>query len=70
MYCHKCGEQIKEGSIFCHKCGAKVANEDIQLQDLKATTVRPQTGKGECWETGTRITCCICSGSYANRREC
>ena len=40
MYCHKCGAQIKEGSIFCHKCGAKVANEDIQPQDLKATTVR------------------------------
>lgn len=40
MYCHKCGAQIKEGSIFCHKCGAKVANGDIQPQDLKTTTGR------------------------------
>lgn len=24
MFCFKCGEQLRENSIFCHKCGAKV----------------------------------------------
>lgn len=24
MYCHKCGEKLKEGSNFCHNCGTAI----------------------------------------------
>ena len=34
MFCFKCGEQLRENSIFCHKCGAKIkADNNNEARD-------------------------------------
>lgn len=32
MFCHKCGTQINDGSVFCPKCGAKIMAENAEHQ--------------------------------------
>ena len=34
MFCHKCGENIEDGSKFCGKCGEKFS--DHQTPDMRA----------------------------------
>ena len=39
MYCSKCGNEIKDGSIFCDKCGAKVDETAPQITEEKPEEV-------------------------------
>ena len=57
MFCHKCGAQISDGSVFCPKCGTKVisaaANQqadvpipvDIKQQQTNESTLDKSTKK-------------------------
>lgn len=36
MFCHKCGNQIADGSAFCSKCGAK-QSADVDVREITAT---------------------------------
>lgn len=40
MYCPKCGEQLKDDSVFCSKCGLKLKGDDF-------ITGFSKEGKGE-----------------------
>lgn len=40
MYCHKCGNQISDGSAFCPKCGAKLIANDAAQQAAASTPAR------------------------------
>lgn len=46
MFCHKCGAQIKEGSVFCHECGTKVIYEQVTDTERNSkTNTRLSLGK-------------------------
>lgn len=32
MFCHKCGTELKDGTLFCYCCGSKAAPEEELLQ--------------------------------------
>jgi len=48
MYCHKCGQQILDGSAFCSKCGARVdaASATAAEQAASATAAAPAAAQG------------------------
>lgn len=41
MYCHKCGNQVAEDSVFCYKCGAKLTADD--MADTTQQSAMPDT---------------------------
>lgn len=40
MYCKKCGNEIKDGSLFCTKCGEKLLTDsnNININNIEAST--------------------------------
>lgn len=48
MFCHKCGTQISDGSVFCPKCGAKIesADTDQQSMDIPVPDTKGQQASG------------------------
>ena len=39
MFCHKCGRQALDDSVFCEKCGAKIIfDDDVQDEQVVAST--------------------------------
>lgn len=39
MYCKKCGNEIKEGSLFCDKCGERIDNEQNNVSNNKKGSI-------------------------------
>ena len=61
MYCHTCGAQIPEHSVFCPKCGTKIAilqampmeneNNTNNKTHSEAPSSKSSRGKAEFWGT-------------------
>lgn len=41
MFCHKCGTQIADGSVFCQKCGAKQIGDNMKQQAVAPAPAEP-----------------------------
>lgn len=39
MYCKKCGNEIKEGSLFCDKCGERIDNDQNNVSNNKKGSI-------------------------------
>ena len=45
MFCHQCGAEIKEGTLFCYRCGSPVSGEEANEQEkpeLSNTELNPE----------------------------
>ena len=46
MFCHKCGQQVPDGSTFCTHCGASLAGGPAPTSAATAPASAPTTGPG------------------------
>jgi len=48
MFCAKCGNKLKDGSLFCSHCGAKIENTSLRNQEKeRKETAVPELGPGD-----------------------
>ena len=35
MYCHNCGNELKDKAIYCHQCGTKIKYPEVKKEEIK-----------------------------------
>ncbi len=45
MFCHSCGEELSEGSIYCSKCGEKISSVNENEPNQAINVYESQKGK-------------------------
>ncbi len=45
MFCHRCGNEIPDGSVYCNRCGAKMRTQDERLRKPSVTSPPPRPAR-------------------------